>query len=574
MWRTIVVPNAPPVVQSFDFFISTTGSDSNPGTLVSPWAITSINTKQATYTGKRVGVLAGVYNVNSLMGSGNAGSLNLVALAVNGGTVSNQTYIGSSNASGVYTPRVSVLDAHPIQNPISGITNAASAVVTINSAAASNPYTGLTRVAIYGVVGMPQIQSPDTGTGSIWMWTITATGGVQNAWTITLNANSTSWGTYVSGGTASANFPSGECGIIGQGLANGGGSLQANPGYTTLDGLVITGSYEMGIGFRPDTASGQGGDSFGIIIQNCEICDIAGYENDNTSGVLLWNVTGATVHGNKIHHIISTSGNVSQQDNAAIFSFNCKSNVYEYNTIFASSVGIYDKNATNGNHTYRYNYIEQTTDTSRVAFGPYALYCINDSAGGSSTDVMNVHHNVFIAPDTWQGSNSFNDPSLAGLTFYNNTCYWTGAFNSGGLWYPANGSGTAVINSYNNIFDCAGAPNYQGFVYYTTGSISLSDYNAYSGSGASFCIGAISGGFTPTNTYTFANWQSTIGVDAHSVIGSPTFNSTSSLNTSGFKLTNGTTGQGTGSSNGTSGGTACDMGAWGNSPPSTIGCNF
>lgn len=47
----------------FDYYISTTGSDSNPGTLASPWAITALNdaAKRALYAGKRVGLLNGTY---------------------------------------------------------------------------------------------------------------------------------------------------------------------------------------------------------------------------------------------------------------------------------------------------------------------------------------------------------------------------------------------------------------------------------------------------------------------------------------------------------------------------------
>jgi hypothetical protein len=50
---------------SFDYYISSTGSDSNPGTLGSPWAITSLAdaTKASLMAGKRVGLLDGTYRV-------------------------------------------------------------------------------------------------------------------------------------------------------------------------------------------------------------------------------------------------------------------------------------------------------------------------------------------------------------------------------------------------------------------------------------------------------------------------------------------------------------------------------
>jgi hypothetical protein len=54
---------------TFDYYISTTGADSNPGTLASPWAITSLqdtNSNNAKIAGKRVGMLAGTYATSSL----------------------------------------------------------------------------------------------------------------------------------------------------------------------------------------------------------------------------------------------------------------------------------------------------------------------------------------------------------------------------------------------------------------------------------------------------------------------------------------------------------------------------
>lgn len=106
--RGIANVQVPVVIAAFfDFYISTSGSDANSGTLSSPWAITAINTKQATYAGKRVGIVVGTYDVSSLMGT-NEG---VPALNVAGGTVNSQTVIGSSDANGFYSPRVAVLDA-------------------------------------------------------------------------------------------------------------------------------------------------------------------------------------------------------------------------------------------------------------------------------------------------------------------------------------------------------------------------------------------------------------------------------------------------------------------------------
>lgn len=81
----------------FDFYIGPGGSDSNPGTKSSPWAITAFNTKRATYSGKRLGVLPGTYDVSSLMGTNEA----VPALALEGSSSSGSpTYFGTSDSSG------------------------------------------------------------------------------------------------------------------------------------------------------------------------------------------------------------------------------------------------------------------------------------------------------------------------------------------------------------------------------------------------------------------------------------------------------------------------------------------
>jgi hypothetical protein len=82
---------------TFNFFISPTGSDSNAGTQASPWAITAINSKQSTYSGKSVGVLPGTYNVYALCQAlGSSGSSQGSALSVNGGTSGSPTLIQST----------------------------------------------------------------------------------------------------------------------------------------------------------------------------------------------------------------------------------------------------------------------------------------------------------------------------------------------------------------------------------------------------------------------------------------------------------------------------------------------
>jgi len=86
-------------VTTFDYYISLTGNDSNPGTLTSPWALTSLRAMSANWSklsGKRIGLLTGTYNVGSMMVDDPATG----ALQIPGGTSSSWTYLVSSNTSG------------------------------------------------------------------------------------------------------------------------------------------------------------------------------------------------------------------------------------------------------------------------------------------------------------------------------------------------------------------------------------------------------------------------------------------------------------------------------------------
>ena len=103
---------------TFDYYISTSGSDANAGTLGSPWAITSLcNTTQNAHNvanwnaiaGKRVGLIAGTYDVSAILAA--AGN-DAIGLDLPGGSSSSSTYVGSSNTSGIETPRVATIEGN------------------------------------------------------------------------------------------------------------------------------------------------------------------------------------------------------------------------------------------------------------------------------------------------------------------------------------------------------------------------------------------------------------------------------------------------------------------------------
>jgi hypothetical protein len=94
---------------TFNYYISTTGSDSNPGTVAAPWAITSLlagNPNQSKMAGKSIGVMAGTYEVMTLTGISTypGAGTGPVYLVVPGGNSSSQTILASCNSAGVYAP--------------------------------------------------------------------------------------------------------------------------------------------------------------------------------------------------------------------------------------------------------------------------------------------------------------------------------------------------------------------------------------------------------------------------------------------------------------------------------------
>jgi hypothetical protein len=466
---------------TFDFYISPTGSDSNPGTLASPWSITAINTQWNAYAGKAVGILPGTYNVYSLC---QAGSFNQPALAVNGGTAASPTRIQAT------VPRAAILTA-------------------------ANP----------------------------------------------------------SGG----GYPTVACGIIGQGQY---AKQPPNLGNVVIDGLYLTRSYQYGFAFYlagPSGVSGGAGTeggATGLEVRNCEVFDIGGSVNNNVAALYLQGYTGAWIHNNLLHNVQPAANGGNPDDVAGIFSYYCYSNIYEYNTVYDCNNAIFDKYYPNGNHTWRYNYLESN--------GLYPQNCVHGGSGGRLTgDALTVHNNVMLCPNAngWDASLS-NSQSSQSLVFYNNTLI----FGSGstGIFYPAGGTAAAIVTNYNNVYHLnGGSLGYGGILQLVANTLKLSDYNLYGASGNYLTTAPNAG--APTSYYTLSQGQSTLGLDQHSVSANPTFVSptfsATSLNPAGWALAPGSAGSASGPSGGrvggVVGGAACDMGAWGGAPaPSQIGCSF
>ena len=362
-------------------------------------------------------------------------------------------------------------------------------------------------------------------------------------------------------------YPTKQCPIIGQGYLQ-----TANKGNLILDGLFVTRSYQYGILFYAPAGSEflttlvEGG-STGVVVRNCEIYDIAGYMPDNVAGIMMWFCTGALITNNKIH---SVQPPAERPAGAGIQSYRCHANIYELNSIYDCSMGIYDKNNTNGGHILRYNYIECAGLTPGAP--------ILDCAGGNSGDTLTVHNNVIVGPTIWAGLDMIVTPSQQSMLCYNNTCVFGGAKGSDhGIFYPAAGktvSPAAMVTFYNNVVHCNGQVGYGGLVSFCEGSIALSDYNVLSASGASptMALVPVTKPRSVTKPYSLAEWRSATGMDQHSTSAAPLFSNVMDRTPAGFQLRSGSA-TAMGRVGGVASGAPVAVGAWGGGA-TQIGCNF
>jgi hypothetical protein len=109
----------------------------------------------------------------------------------------------------VVLPSGTALVTIPVQTTanISAITQAASAVITVNTVAGANPFSVGQNVSISGVTGMTQINSGYAPASVVAQTTVSAIGGASGAWTVTVPINSTAFTAYVNAGVLTAVIP-------------------------------------------------------------------------------------------------------------------------------------------------------------------------------------------------------------------------------------------------------------------------------------------------------------------------------------------------------------------------------
>jgi hypothetical protein len=517
---SIIVPawltaNAATTTTAFDYYISTSGSDSNPGTLSQPWAITSMSlfTHNANnvancraQAGKRIGFLPGTYDVSGLMFNDPvSGALQLI-----GGSSSASTYWGSSDASGNYSPRTATLDAK----------------------GASGLYGG----------------NHSTGPG-VWDGPIVSHVGHYPA-------------TYAVGYATIDGLRF--TGFSYKGVRIGGASSGDGPSITTP--VLVTNCEFFGGGYNSGDAVDNcsalwtdGGTNY-MTISNNWFHDSVGHtanSGDHLDGIIIWGFGAPNIGTIIQYNTCVNAGNIYGKEGGV------SGTIIQNNYLDCSSLSVQG-----------YGYMDFTGNGQNVAgltattiFRNNILIMSGNATafGGSTLSLtteswmtpVKCYNNTVIATNStpagliWGTVNS-GSAGVGKLQYYNNI--YSGP--AGSSW---NNYG-ALLTSPNapQVWDYNLMPtNLNRTLYINGGGIGLplGTYTTFSAFSSAL---ALNGGIS--------------GAETHSISGAPTYVGTGAY-AAKYQLAAGSLGKGTGSTNGTSSGSATDMGAWGNGA-TQVGCNF
>jgi hypothetical protein len=490
--------------QTFNYFISPTGSDTNAGTFSSPWAITSLSAyafnannvaNNASIAGKRVGLLPGTYSIVSLLetwathigpnggDSSYYGDGYSILFCLPSGSAGSPTYIGGCNSSGVYAPGNVTIDGGNAQ---------------VNSNAVLVP-------------------------------------------------------------------------VIGQG--DNSGTLG---GYVTIAGLKFINTPFKTVEFGGSNNFGSNTNIQGWTVQDSEFTSInwsTALSGGNNSAIELIGAQGAVITNNYFHGFTGEFGSTDGNHCNATIQWWSLSTTYSYNTMLGP--GMYGKEGGNAGTTIQYNYIDNTGWTSSLG--------IQDFVGQTTTATgltTTIHHNVVVSNTndlrpTLGGTYYFPDPLVVYSNTFVNTPDTSQAQFTGLSARVVPGDATYYDNIhwmdttvqfyYSSLnVDAASAGQMDYNLYYTTATANWGSYSSDTQTGA------------PTGYSTFSSFKNALANtnEAHSVSGSdPKLDSIGSTGASNYKLGSGSAASGAGTTS-LSGGTATDMGAWGNSAPASIGSSL
>lgn len=508
--------NAQSASTTFDYYISTGGSDSNPGTLASPWAITSLRTVSANFrlingTGKRIGLLPGTYDISRLMVSN---SPDVGALQIPGGASSSAvTYLASSDASGNYSPRTATIDMKGASGLFGGLHS---------GGAGSGDGPGLAHCGQY----------PSAYTTS----NLTIDG---------LRFTGFSYRGLDIGAAYNADGPSGITNVLVTNCEFTGGGFNAGDAEDNCAALWV-----------------QGG--AGVRISNNWFHDSVGHvanSGDHFNAIIVWGPNqgpASTTYNTVIEfNTIVNAGNVYGKE-IKIEGTTCQNNYIDVSNLSVNSVGFQDFTgySTGGltrTSIFRNNIILMQGNTvgGNSAFGWSTL-----SNAGTFTTPVQIYNNTIICTTTGAG------PVVGWLSA---TANGTGAMQYYNNIYVSRGSG-----SWNNFGNFRTNPS----------ALQIMDYNLVPSSGVTWAFyqnaspTSLIGMYASIAALTQALpvLGAILGIEAHSLTGAPTFAGTGSY-AAQYQLASGSLGKGAGRVGGTGSGAVTDMGAWGNGA-TQVGCNF
>lgn len=514
LWPRFARAQAAPT--TFDYYISPNGSDSNPGTLASPWSLNALNSKGSIYGGKSVGIIGdqGTYDCLSIYIAANGGStlgstasgVNPAAFNIANGTSGSPTYVASCNSSGVYAARLAVLDGgstslsqsamvNPGGNPMIGAFPSA-AYITLDGLVLQNNYYRYIHLGGINDVSDPVPRAPG----------IT----VQNCW------------------------------------FGGSGTLynevtEENPTYLTL--------------YACD----------GALIQNNLMDGVVDDTTDRTSAFEQWASINSIIQYNTINSPSSPVYGGIFVKNA-----NNNNNIIRYNFVNLTAAGAgssaagicIDDDAPNSYVTSSTDYVYNNIV---IADNPVFWNAIGVGSWPNFTHKEVWYNNTFLGvPSSSGGTFWVRFAAPGNITFYNNILYASSQSDFRGMLNSndgaTSGTGSFALIDYNLYSPLAVGMS----AYIANGNIPpvpnlVSTIAAWQAQLPTAAIGKDAHSVTTAPAF---------------VGGSPTYPAQY------YKLVSGTAGQARGSTNGQTSGSAVDMGAWGGvdvnteQPIAQIGCNF
>jgi hypothetical protein len=515
----LFIPNAWGQTTTFDYYISTTGNDSNPGTLSAPWALTSFIYNSANYNkmaGKRIGLIAGNYQITSAFPEqGGASAYGWSRLTVPNGTSANPTYVASSGTNGNYSARAAVITFTDTTYTNQGHP------ATDNVLIGGNPNGGNANIVIDG---------------------------------ITLNGNGLAIHTAAGAGRL-INF-------VGASATNTASS-SGSSGYT---GIVVENCEIYNMNPWPTGAGGWPGGNYALV--SFESLQNAVVKNNYIHSITLGSTCSAQ-HVAACYQISCAN---------TLYQYNTVANCPDCGGFWSK----FGSTGSTAEYNYFSNVCTSTSGTlsGSGAIGDLCGVIMHwdgtqgtpNSGPGDTTQL--VHHNVFDGCGRpFEGASGSPNGISQSTNVYNNTVYETLTTACEG-WLTGSNSG-AQVQYYNNIYmttNGSGGRN-QGKIVLTSGLFSKLNNNCYFST-----TGAYSGFwyiYQGSSYAAFASWKSEVGgilsgSESNSINVNPQFSLPSGYVAGGgavqFQLAAGSPCIGKGSGGG-------NIGAWDGSA-TQIGCSF